>query len=105
MDVYIARSIVTFEQSKKGMRNMTRTLRRHGSKSYRRIRIRNGQSRHHRLPRSRGGGDDPDNISVVSKKLHEKYHGLFGNATAEEIVEIMNKVWLDPCYKLVLVAA
>jgi len=59
--------------------------------------------KHHRLPRSRGGSNRNSNISLVRKDLHVAYHRLFGNATPDEIVEILNKVWIDPAYKLVAV--
>lgn len=59
--------------------------------------------KHHRLPRSRGGSNRNSNISLVRKDLHVAYHRLFGNATPDEIVEILNKVWIDPTYKLVAV--
>lgn len=59
--------------------------------------------KHHRLPRSRGGSNRNSNISLVRKDLHVAYHKLFGNATPDEIVEILNRVWIDPAYKLVAV--
>jgi len=59
--------------------------------------------KHHRLPRSRGGSNRNSNISLVRKDLHVAYHKLFGNDTPDEIVEILNKVWIDPAYKLVAV--
>lgn len=59
--------------------------------------------KHHRLPRSRGGSNRNSNISLVRKDLHVAYHRLFGNATPDEIVEILNRVWIDPAYKLVAV--
>lgn len=59
--------------------------------------------RHHRLPRSNGGSNSNSNISLVRKDLHVAYHKLFGNATPDEVAEILNKVWIDPAYKLVAV--
>lgn len=59
--------------------------------------------KHHRLPRSKGGSNSNSNISLVRKDLHVAYHKLFGNATPDEVAEILNKVWIDPAYKLVAV--
>ena len=59
--------------------------------------------KHHRLPRSKGGSNSNSNISLVRKDLHVAYHKLFGNATPEEVAEILNKVWIGPAYKLVAV--
>lgn len=59
--------------------------------------------KHHRLPRSKGGSNSNSNISLVRKDLHVAYHKLFGNATPDEVADILNKVWIDPAYKLVAV--
>lgn len=59
--------------------------------------------RHHRKCRSNGGNGNRDNISLVHKDHHIAYHKLFGNATPDEIAEILNKVWIDPKYKLIAV--
>ena len=59
--------------------------------------------RHHRLPRSRGGGNQLSNISLVLVKHHRAFHLLFGNATADEVAEILNRTWISPHYKLVVV--
>lgn len=54
---------------------------------------------HHRLPKSVGGTNDPNNLSEVPVYLHEAYNALFGsNATAEQVVEVLNTVWIDPRY-------
>ena len=42
--------------------------------------------KHHILPKSRGGSDDEENIVRIDYKLHQKYHGLFGNLTPGEIL-------------------
>lgn len=58
---------------------------------------------HHRLPRSRGGVSDDDNLSVVPVILHEAYNLLFGsNPTAEEVVKVLSDIWIDPKYEIVL---
>lgn len=41
-------------------------------------------TRHHILPRSRGGGLE-DNIAFIPHGEHDRYHKLFGNRTPEEI--------------------
>lgn len=50
--------------------------------------------RHHIIPRSRNGTNDADNISMVKRHLHRKYHGLFKNKTPCEILDfIVNYFW------------
>ena len=52
------------------------------------------QTRHHILPRSKGGTNDPSNIAMVKQGLHRKYHDLFNNKTPEEILEFLeNYFW------------
>lgn len=58
--------------------------------------------KHHRLPRSRGGSNDPRNISVVRSKYHSAYHLLFGNMTAKEMASLLNSVWIDPDVRFVV---
>jgi len=57
-------------------------------------------TRHHRLPQSKGGTDLPTNISMVPRKKHEAWHTLFENKSVEEIVELLNDIWIDPYYKI-----
>lgn len=61
------------------------------------------KDRHHRKPRSIGGTDDPENISIVPRNKHEAWHLLFSNFEPELIVEIINKFWIDPEYALTAV--
>jgi len=49
----------------------------------------NSITQHHILPRSKGGGDDSDNIALVKRKYHEKYHSLFENRTPTEIIDCL----------------
>ena len=59
---------------------------------------------HHRLPKSRGGANSPENYSTVPVHLHQAYNALFGgNPTAEEVVKILTDIWIDPCYVIVAV--
>lgn len=57
---------------------------------------------HHRLPRSRKGTNDPRNLSRVKRELHIAYHKLFGNGTPHDIARILNKIWIDPDFHLVV---
>jgi len=43
------------------------------------------KTRHHIIPRSRGGRGLEDNISWIPYVEHNNYHQLFGNRTPEEI--------------------
>lgn len=62
-----------------------------------------GTDRHHRLPRSRGGGDNPENISIVNAHKHRCYHTLFGNRTAPEVAQLLTEVWIDPEVELIAI--
>lgn len=51
-------------------------------------------SRHHVIPRSRGGDSNLENITLTKKKFHQYYHILFDNRRPEEIVEMLvKKYW------------
>lgn len=60
-------------------------------------------SRHHRRPRSNGGSNHPNNISMVKLNQHRAYHTLFANYNPYVIAEILNDVWIDPEYVLICV--
>lgn len=74
------------------------------SRELRRKRKREGISyaRHHRRPRSRGGEDTDQNISIVPVHLHQAWHALFANHSPEVICAIINERWLDPDYNLII---
>lgn len=57
-------------------------------------------TRHHRKCKSHGGSDLPSNISMVTESQHCAWHTLFENKSVEEIVELLNDVWIDPYYKI-----
>ena len=57
-------------------------------------------NRHHRCPKSRGGTWATDNISVIPIRKHAAWHCLFENYDVYAIVHIINKVFLDPAYRL-----
>jgi len=59
--------------------------------------------RHHRLPRSRSGGNNLANISIVEQKLHRAWHLLVGNMTAQEAAKMISDIWIDSNYYLVAV--
>jgi len=60
-------------------------------------------TRHHRKPRSQGGGHEGENISHVPEKLHQAYHLLFANLTAKRIADILNEHFIDPEYQMVAI--
>lgn len=67
------------------------------------IPIKQGESRHHRLPRSRGGTDDPSNISVVKQKEHHAWHKLFSNLNPETVADLITQKWIPTNYRMVCV--
>ena len=51
-------------------------------------------SKHHIIPRSRGGNSESFNIVLVEKKEHQYYHALFENRTPDEIIVfLVNHFW------------
>lgn len=63
---------------------------------------RNHDSRHHRKCRSNGGTNDKENIVYVSQVAHRAFHTLFANKNAYGIAQILNKIWIDPEYELIV---
>ena len=57
---------------------------------------------HHRKPSSIGGDGNPQNLARVPYDKHVAWHVIFGNMTAQQIIEEINTHWLDPKYKLSL---
>jgi hypothetical protein len=46
-------------------------------------------TRHHILPQSRDGTDDPTNIAFLEKNIHNCHHSLFANLVIEEQVIVI----------------
>ena len=71
-------------------------------RKYRHSKSPQGKNRHHRKPKSRGGGNSNRNISVVSIAQHQAWHTMFANMQPQQIVDKINRTWIDPDYELVL---
>ncbi len=56
------------------------------------------KERHHRKPKSIGGGSEPPNTIYVPDYKHRAWHTLFGNMTARQIADEINTTWLDPSF-------
>ena len=56
--------------------------------------------KHHIIPKSRGGTNDPDNILIVSREKHEAFHKLFQNRLPDEIISYLNEFWFKGKLKL-----
>jgi hypothetical protein len=63
-------------------------------KQKREAKKRERRTRHHRLPRSLGGGNNLDNISLVHRAPHQAYHLLFGAGESDTVAEALNHTWL-----------
>ena len=50
---------------------------------------------HHIRPISRGGKKTPDNELEIGANLHEAWHTLFGNLLVDEVITLIEKLWLD----------
>lgn len=59
-------------------------------------------TKHHRVPRCKNGSDEPRNISYIPNRLHTRYHALFGVMDPFEIAELLNSLFIDPDYELVV---
>ncbi len=56
-------------------------------------RRRPGQNRHHfLLPKSRGGDNSLNNLLWINIEKHEAWHRIFKNATAEEVLNLLERV-------------
>jgi len=60
------------------------------------------RDRHHRKPRCMGGLGNSRNISNVRTDMHRAYHKLFGHGDPFVIIRILNEIWIDPEYELVV---
>jgi 5-methylcytosine-specific restriction endonuclease McrA len=49
-------------------------------------------TRHHIIPRSRGGGNAKTNLFLLWNNRHEAWHTLFGNSTIDEAIAILNRI-------------
>lgn len=62
------------------------------------------RNRHHRRCRSNGGTKGiykgEKFLVFVDARRHSLWHQLFQNMTPEEIIEDINKQWLDPMWEL-----
>ena len=61
------------------------------------------RTRHHRKCKSNHGGNERSNISFVTKGAHRAWHLLFANMNAYGIAKVINEIWLDPYYELIVV--
>lgn len=60
------------------------------------------KQRHHRKCKSNGGTYAKRNISKVKPTEHQAFHILFSNKDTYGIAEILNTIWIDPDFKLVV---
>lgn len=61
------------------------------------------KTNHHRKPVSLGGSSHKSNISRVTLQKHQCFHLLFANMTPEQIADELNRIWIDPAYRMVAV--
>ena len=60
-------------------------------------------SKHHRIPKEKGGSDDPSNISIVPMNQHAHFHALFDLMGPEEIAHFLTEKWIDSRYEMIAV--
>lgn len=61
-----------------------------------------GYSTHHRRPVVLGGTNESRNLSLLPKDKHRAWHILFSTSPPAHIVALINRLYLDPDYELVL---
>ena len=61
------------------------------------------KTKHHIIPRSRGGNCDKENVQVVVDFYHDLYHRLFKNKTPNEIVEYLNTTFWKNNYQIEII--
>ena len=59
-------------------------------------------TKHHRKPKSRGGGNERENIAHVPVHYHRAWHLLFRNHEPATIASIINTLYLDPDVEFVV---
>lgn len=57
-------------------------------------------TRHHIIPRSRGGRNLESNLAYIPEREHRFYHALFENRTPEEIGSYLQKVFWNDMYQV-----
>lgn len=50
------------------------------------------KSKHHLVPRSRGGTNLPNNTILLNIEKHQCWHTLFGNLTLDEVIELLIRI-------------
>lgn len=50
------------------------------------------RNKHHLIPRSRMGSNDPWNLLLIRIERHNALHQIFGNRTLAEIIRILQRV-------------
>jgi hypothetical protein len=50
------------------------------------------RNKHHILPKSRDGGNEPENLLLLKVQKHQAFHYLFGDRTIEEAIELLLRV-------------
>lgn len=58
---------------------------------------RNGRkmTKHHLVPRSRGGGEIEKNIVKIPDRYHVAFHTFFGNSTPREAIAIIRRIFIN----------
>jgi hypothetical protein len=52
-------------------------------------------TKHHLVPRSRGGAEKLDNIVKIPERYHDAWHRFFGNLTPEEAIRYIQIIFID----------
>lgn len=60
------------------------------------------RNRHHRKCKSNGGTYAKRNISKVKMDEHQAFHKLFSNCDTYGIARILNEIWIDPDFELIV---
>ena len=58
-------------------------------------------TRHHIIPRSRGGKSDSSNTIMIDDRLHMALHDVFGNLRPDEYLDYMSCNLIKVCVKII----
>ena len=54
--------------------------------------VKRWRTRHHLVPKSRGGSMSKCNLLYVDGNVHRRWHEVFGNRTLEEVIALLIRV-------------
>lgn len=82
----------------KKKKNRNKSGNRNGNRKRQRLKV---KTKHHIVPKSRGGNGRRNVVSIDSKK-HELYHRLFDDLVPEEIIKVLSEIFWGKNYEITI---